>query len=78
MRAVLEYSLPEEREEFELATNASNVHASISHLDDVLRSAERHQGRVYATIPSVRAALNAILNGEKLDDIYIETWESRK
>ena len=49
MRAVLEYSLPEEREEFELATNASNVRASISHL-----------------------------NGEKLDDIYIETWESRK
>jgi len=42
MKAILKFDLPEEREEFELASNAVNYSIVLSDIDNYLRSKIKH------------------------------------
>ena len=42
MKAILEFNLPEERNEFDCCINGSDYQSALAHIDDFLRNALKH------------------------------------
>ena len=64
MKAILEFNLPEDREEFEQATKASDIHAALWDFKNKLRGHikyEEHPKEVYEMLYSIREELNQSL-----------------
>ena len=60
MKAVLEFNLPEDKEDFDFATNGLNYYSALTEFDQWLRSEYKYNGKqeMYA----VRQKLNEIIN----------------
>lgn len=58
MKGLLEFSLPEDREEFEMASKAGALHLVLFQLDQYLRSAIKYpkEGTAPETLDSLQAA----------------------
>ena len=66
MRAILEFNLPEEQEEFELARNGSKLSCAISDFQDWLRAQIKHgnyDDEQMAVFERVREKFFDALNG---------------
>lgn len=48
MKAILEFNLPEEREEFELASNAAQYSIVLDDLDEFLRRKLKYESETYS------------------------------
>jgi hypothetical protein len=67
MKAVLKFDLPEERKEFEMASNALNWYSVVWEMDQYLRSKTKYApdsmpDEVYKTFQETREKLHEILN----------------
>ena len=60
MKAILEFNLPEDKEDFDFATNAVNYYSALCEFDQWLRSEYKYNGNE-AMVP-VREKLNEIIN----------------
>lgn len=60
MKATLEFNLPEDKEDFDFATNGINYYSALTEFDNWLRSEYKYNGKeeMYA----VREKLNYIIN----------------
>ena len=60
MKAILEFNLPEDKEDFDFATNGLNYYSALTEFDQWLRSEYKYNGKqeMYA----VRQKLNEIIN----------------
>ena len=60
MKAILEFNLPEDKEDFDFATNGINYYLALCEFDQWLRSEYKYNGKeeTYA----VREKLNQIIN----------------
>ena len=67
MKATLEYNLPEDREDFNYATNGFNYYMALVEMDQWLRSEYKYTGN--EEMKQVREQLNEIIlaNNVKLD-----------
>lgn len=67
MKATLEYNLPEDREDFNYATNGFNYYMALVEMDQWLRSEYKYNGK--EDMYQVREKLNEIIleNNVKLD-----------
>lgn len=67
MKATLEYNLPEDREDFNYATNGFNYYMALVEMDQWLRSEYKYNGK--EEMYEVREKLNEIIleNNVKLD-----------
>lgn len=65
MKAILEFNLPEDNDEFEMASHASSYRSVIFDIDAYLRSRlkyEEHSEEVHQTLQAVRDKLYEILS----------------
>lgn len=62
MKAILEFNLPEEAQEFETATKASQLASTIRDLDNYIRGLRKHGH----TLKNVE---------EALEQIHMELWD---
>ena len=60
MKAILEFDLPEDKEDFDFATNAVNYYMALSEMDQWLRSEYKYNGK--EAMFEVRQKLNEIIN----------------
>lgn len=60
MKAILEFNLPEDKEDFDFATNAVNYYSALVEFDQWLRSEYKYNGN--EAMFSVREKLNEIIN----------------
>ena len=60
MKATLEFNLPEDKEEFDFATNAVNYYSALCEFDQWLRSEYKYNGN--EAMVEVREKLNEIIN----------------
>jgi hypothetical protein len=74
MKAILKFNLPEEKSEFELATNAMKWYSVAWDMDQYLRSKTKYApddmpDEVYKTFSEAREKLHQILNQ---NDVYFD------
>ena len=60
MKAILEFNLPEDKEDFDFATNAVNYYSALVEFDQWLRSEYKYNGN--ESMFEVRQKLNEIIN----------------
>jgi hypothetical protein len=60
MKAILEFNLPEDKVEFDFATNAVNYYSALVEFDQWLRSEYKYNGN--EAMFEVRQKLNEIIN----------------
>ena len=60
MKAILEFNLPEDKEDFDFATNAVNYYSALVEFDQWLRSEYKYNGN--EPMFEVRQKLNEIIN----------------
>lgn len=64
MKAILEFNLPEEQEEFRIASNAMNYRMALTDFDNYLRAKLKYEVipnvELYDTLSEVRQKLNEI------------------
>jgi hypothetical protein len=60
MKATLEFNLPEDKEDFDFATNAVNYYSALCEFDQWLRSEYKYNGN--EAMVEVREKLNEIIN----------------
>ena len=70
MRAKLEFELPEDNQEFRLATKASDIYATLWELDQWLRAEIKYQGR--EQLDEVRDKLRELMNDNHIDFDMVE------
>jgi len=63
MKAILEFSLPEDRDEYHWASNASKLHSAIICFDNILRSRSKY-GDDKASASELRSTLCDCLREE--------------
>lgn len=61
MKATIEFNLPDERTEFEMAAAAGDMYLAMWDVDAELRQLLKHGGNTTEVIESCRARLNEIL-----------------
>jgi hypothetical protein len=69
MKAILKFNLPEENEEFEMASQASKLYYAVSEFDNFLRNKIKHSDLTdeqYNVYESVRQELWNNLNNENI------------
>lgn len=64
MKSTLEFTLPEEREELDLALNAGKMACVISDLDNWLRSLQKYQDKDTVSVEEVREELHRLMRDE--------------
>ena len=69
MKAILKFNLPEENQEFELATKASKMYCTLWEFDQWLRSEIKYGGK---ELDEVRDKLREIMNGNRIDFDMVE------
>ena len=60
MKAILEFNLPEDKEDFDFATNAVNYYSALCEFDQWLRMEYKYNGN--EAMVEVRKKLNEIIN----------------
>ena len=60
MKAILEFNLPEDKENFDFATNAVNYYSALVEFDNWLRGEYKYNGK--EEMYEVRQKLNEIIN----------------
>jgi hypothetical protein len=60
MKAILEFNLPEDKEDFDFVTNAVNYYSALCEFDQWLRSEYKYNGN--EAMVEVREKLNEIIN----------------
>ena len=60
MKAIIEFNLPEDKEDFDFATNAVNYYSALVEFDQWLRSEYKYNGN--EPMFEVRQKLNEIIN----------------
>ena len=63
MKAVLEFNLPEDRRDFEMANQAADMVAAIGHFEDTLRSYIKY-GHEFKSANEALEAIRALLHEE--------------
>jgi hypothetical protein len=63
MKAILEFNLPEDKREYEMANQAADMVAAIGHFEDTLRSYQKY-GHDFKTADEAIAAIRALLYDE--------------
>jgi hypothetical protein len=63
MKAILEFNLPEDRRDFEMANQAADMVAAIGHFEDMLRSYIKY-GHNFKTANEALEAIRALLHEE--------------
>jgi len=69
MKAILEFELPQDKQEFELATKASKMYCTLLELDQWLRGEIKYNGK---ELDDVRDKLREIMNDNRID---FDMWE---
>ena len=64
MKAVLEFNLPEDKEDFDFATNGLNYYLALTEFDQWLRSEYKYNGK--QEMYEVRQKLNEIINDNNI------------
>jgi hypothetical protein len=64
MKAILEFQLPEDNQEFELATKASKMYSTLWELDQWLRVEIKYKDK---ELDEVRDKLREIMNDNRID-----------
>jgi hypothetical protein len=70
MRAKLEFELPEDNQEFRLATKASAIYTTLWDLDQWLRAEIKYQGR--EQLDEIRDKLRELMNDNHVDFDMVE------
>ena len=60
MKAIIEFNLPEDKEDFDFANNAVNYYSALCEFDQWLRSEYKYNGN--EAMVEVREKLNEIIN----------------
>jgi len=63
MKAILEFNLPEDQKQFEIANQSADMHAVICHLAESLRSYRKH-GNDFENVNEALDAIHTILYDE--------------
>ena len=63
MKAILEFNLPEDQNQFEIANQSADMHAVICHLAESLRSYRKH-GNDFENVNEALDAIHTILYDE--------------
>ena len=63
MRAVLEFSLPEEKHELETATKAGEMLSALMEVDNILRTCLKHGGDAARAMQACRETINETIYG---------------
>ena len=61
-KAVLEFNLPEERDDFEIAQNGWKYKAALDDLDIWLRSMQKYENKISVSIKAVRDKLRELMD----------------
>jgi len=69
MKAILEFQLPEDNQEFELATKASKMYCTLWELDQWLRGEIKYNGK---ELDEVRDKLRGLMNDNRIDFDMVE------
>jgi len=69
MKAILEFELPQDNQEFELATKASKMYCTLWELDQWLRGEIKYNGK---ELNEVRDKLREIMNDNRIDFDMVE------
>ena len=64
MKAILEFNLPEEKEDFDFATNGINYYSALVEFDNWLRSEYKYNGN--EPMFEVRKKLNEFINDNNI------------
>lgn len=64
MKAILEFNLPEDKEDFDFATNAVKYYSALVEFDQWLRSEYKYNGK--EAMVEVREKLNEIINDNNI------------
>lgn len=72
MKAILEFNLPEETEEFQMATQAAKMHHTLWEIDQWLRTNTKYapddiNEHTYKAYEECREQLHQFLNGNNVD-----------
>jgi hypothetical protein len=70
MKAILEFELPEDNQEFRLATKASAMYSTLWELDQFLRAEIKYAGR--EQLDEVRDKLRELMNDNHIDFDMVE------
>ncbi len=63
MKAILEFNLPEDQKEFEIANKSADMYAVICHLEEILRSYRKH-GNDFENVNEALYAIHTVLYDE--------------
>lgn len=66
MKAILEFNLPVEKSEFDMAYNGSGFASAVWDLEQWLRNEEKYQNRDTITIEEVREKIRGFLSNNNL------------
>ena len=69
MKAILEFNLPEDNQEFELATKASKMYCTLWELDNWLRQEIKYKDK---ELDEVRDKLRELMNDNKINFDMVE------
>ena len=69
MKAILEFNLPEDNQEFELHTKASKMYCTLWELDQWLRSEIKYKDK---ELDEVRDKLRELMNDNRIDFDMVE------
>lgn len=61
-KAILEFELPQETEEFELAQNGGKYKAALDNLDSWLRAMDKYENKRSVTVKEAREKLRELMN----------------
>jgi hypothetical protein len=70
MKAILEFELPEDNQDFRLATKASAMYSTLWELDQFLRAEIKYAGR--EQLDEVRDKLRELMNNNHIDFDMVE------
>ena len=70
MKAILEFSFPEDKQDFELANSASKMYCIIWEIDQYLRSEIKYNGK--EQYEPVRDKLRELMNDNRIDFDMVE------
>jgi len=70
MKATIEFTLPEEQEDFQIAVNAYKYKMSLEDFDSYLRARLKYEDipdeRIYQCIQDIRNKLHAVINENEI------------
>jgi hypothetical protein len=70
MKATLEFNLPEDREEYEMHTQASDLYLAISDLQSMIRQIDRYEDKREISIETIRKKFWETLRERKVDHFF--------